>query len=90
MECCNIAIINISLIFFYIIITIRITITTRILIIVGMIIIIVRYGGLGVVELPNSNGTDLLSRLNLRLRLIIMIMMIISNMMMIIINDKLS
>ena len=89
MECCNIAIINISLILFYTIITIRINITTRILIMVAMIIIIVRYGGLGVVELPNSNGTDLLSRLNLRLRLIIMIMIIISNMMVVIINDAL-
>ena len=78
----NIAINNISfIIFFYIIMT------TRILIIVATIII-VRYGGLGVVELPNSNGTDLLSRLNLRLRLIIMIMIIIViNIMMIIVDD---
>ena len=65
----NIAISNISLIiFFYIIITTKILIiffymiiTTRILIIVATIII-VRYGGLGVVELPNCNGTNLFSR----------------------------
>ena len=64
----NIANNNISfIIFFY---------TTRILIIVATIII-VRYGGLGVVEVPNSNGTNLLSRPNLRLRLIIMIISII-------------
>ena len=42
-----------------------------------MTMFIVRYGELGVVEVPNCNGTNLLSRPNLRLRLILIMMIIV-------------
>ena len=52
----------------------------NLIIIINMITImmfIVRYGELGVVEVPNCNGTNLLSRPNLRLRLILIMMIIV-------------
>ena len=44
---------------------------------ITIMMFIVRYGELGVVEVPNCNGTNLLSRPNLRLRLILIMMIIV-------------